>query len=72
MEPLVVQPQPAGDLQAMSRRSALTASRSLKPSIAYHGIERNHMWLSVRVAALNLRRLLILGLTRRDEAWVLA
>jgi integrase len=29
------------------------------------------MWLSVRVAALNLRQLLILGLTRRDEAWVL-
>ena len=28
--------------------------------------------LSVRVAALNLRWLLILGLTRRDEAWVLA
>jgi len=40
--------------------------------VPYHGIERNHMWLSVRVAALNLRWLLILGLTRRDEAWVLA
>jgi hypothetical protein len=40
--------------------------------VPYHGIQRNHTWLSVRVAALNLRRLLILGLTRRDEAWVLA
>jgi hypothetical protein len=40
--------------------------------VPYHGIQRNHMWLSVRVAALHLRRLLILGLTRRDEAWVLA
>jgi hypothetical protein len=40
--------------------------------VPYHGIQRNHMWLSVRVAALNLRRLLILGLARRDEAWVLA
>jgi hypothetical protein len=40
--------------------------------VPYHGIERNHMWLSVRVAALNLRWLLILGLTCRDEAWVLA
>jgi Transposase DDE domain/Transposase domain (DUF772) len=39
--------------------------------VPYHGIERNHVWLSVRVAALNLRRLLILGLTRRDEAWAL-
>jgi hypothetical protein len=40
--------------------------------VPYHGIQRNHVWLSVRVAALNLRRLLILGLARRDEAWVLA
>jgi hypothetical protein len=40
--------------------------------VPYHGIQRNHMWLSVRVAALNLRWLLILSLTRRDEAWVLA
>ena len=39
--------------------------------VPYHGIERNHVWLSVRVAALNLRRLLVLGLTRRDGAWAL-
>jgi hypothetical protein len=30
------------------------------------------MWLSVRVAALNLRRLLILGLAHQDGAWALA
>ena len=40
--------------------------------VPYRGVERNHVWLSVRVAALNLRRLLILGLARRDGAWVLA
>jgi hypothetical protein len=40
--------------------------------VPYRGIERNHLWLSVRVAALNLRRLLALGLARRDGAWVLA
>jgi Transposase DDE domain len=40
--------------------------------VPYRGIERNHVWLSVRIAALNLRRLLILGLARRDGAWVLA
>ncbi len=40
--------------------------------VPYHGIERNHLWLSVRVAALNLRRLLALGLARRDGAWALA
>jgi IS5 family transposase len=40
--------------------------------VPYRGIERNHVWLSVRVAALNLRRLLVLGLTRRDRTWMLA
>jgi Transposase DDE domain/Transposase domain (DUF772) len=40
--------------------------------VPYRGIERNQVWLSVRVAALNLRRLLILGLARRDGAWALA
>jgi hypothetical protein len=40
--------------------------------VPYHGIERNQVWLSVRVAALNLRRLLVLGLTSQDGAWVLA
>jgi hypothetical protein len=34
MEPLVIQPQPAAIFQAMSRRSELAASRSLKPSSA--------------------------------------
>jgi hypothetical protein len=40
--------------------------------VPYHGVERNQMWLSVRVAALNLRRLLVLGLARQDGAWALA
>jgi len=40
--------------------------------VPYRGIERNQVWLSVRVAALNLRRLLALGLARRGGAWVLA
>jgi hypothetical protein len=40
--------------------------------VPYRGIERNQGWLSVRVAALNLRRLLALGLARRDGAWALA
>jgi hypothetical protein len=30
------------------------------------------VWWSVRVAAVNLRRLLVLGLARHDGAWVLA
>jgi hypothetical protein len=40
--------------------------------VPYRGIQRNHVWLSVRVSVLNLRRLLILGLTRQDGAWAMA
>jgi Transposase DDE domain len=40
--------------------------------VPYRGIERNDLWCSVRVAAVNLRRLLALGLARRDRSWVLA
>jgi hypothetical protein len=34
--------------------------------VAYRGIPRNDLWWSLRVAAVNLRRLLALGLTRQD------
>jgi IS5 family transposase len=40
--------------------------------VPYRGIERNQLWWSLRVAAVNLRRLLVLGLARRDGDWVLA
>ena len=40
--------------------------------VPYRGVERNNLWWSVRVAGVNLRRLLVLGLTRHDGAWVLA
>jgi hypothetical protein len=40
--------------------------------VPYRGIQRNDLWWSVRVAAVNLRRLLVLGLARHDGAWVLA
>jgi len=40
--------------------------------VPYRGIQRNDQWWSLRVAAVNLRRLLALGLTRRGEAWALA
>jgi hypothetical protein len=35
------------------------------------GIERNDLWWSLRVAAVNLRRLLALGLARQDQTWAL-
>jgi Transposase DDE domain len=37
----------------------------------YRGIDRNDLWWSLRVAAVNLRRLLVLGLARQAGAWVL-
>jgi hypothetical protein len=40
--------------------------------VPYRGIGRNDLWWSLRVAAVNLRRLLVLGLARHDGAWVLA
>ena len=40
--------------------------------VRYRGIEKNNAWLHTRTAALNLRRLLNLGLIRHDEAWALA
>jgi IS5 family transposase len=40
--------------------------------VRYRGIVKNNAWLHTRTAALNLRRLLNLGLDRQDEAWLLA
>ena len=40
--------------------------------LRYRGIERNEAWLNRRIAALNLRKLVVLGLTRSNGAWVLA
>ncbi|HEX6475756.1 MAG TPA: IS1182 family transposase [Acidimicrobiales bacterium] len=39
--------------------------------VPYRGVARNHQWLAHRAAALNLRRLVALGLDNRG-AWVLA
>jgi hypothetical protein len=48
------------------------AGRRWLPAGAYRGIQRNQVWWSLRVAAVNLRRLLALGLAHQDGAWVLA
>ena len=40
--------------------------------VAYRGIEKNNNWLHHRAAALNLRRLLALGLTFDNGTWQLA
>jgi IS5 family transposase len=40
--------------------------------VRYRGVERNRLGLSIRAAALNLRRLLNLGLTHTADGWSLA
>ena len=40
--------------------------------VRYRGLARNQLGLSLRVAAINLRRLIALGLDHRDGGWVLA
>jgi hypothetical protein len=40
--------------------------------LRYRGVANNDVWLHHRIAALNLRRILALGLTRRNGVWVLA
>ena len=39
--------------------------------VRYRGVERNQLGLSLRIAAINLRRLLSLGLTRGPTGWAL-
>lgn len=38
----------------------------------YRSVERNQLGLSLRVAAINLRRLVNLGLTRDGPRWTIA
>ncbi len=38
----------------------------------YHGVAANNWWLHTRAAALNLRRLLNLGLTIDTGTWTLS
>ena len=40
--------------------------------VHYRGVQRNQHGLSIRVAAINLRRLLNLGLEHRDNTWTIA
>jgi IS5 family transposase len=44
------------------------ASRRLR----YHGTDRNQLWLRHRVAAVNLQRLVNLGLTHGPDGWAIA
>jgi hypothetical protein len=49
---------------------ATKGGRRLK--LRYHGVTENDFWLHMRIGALNLRRLLALGLSRHTGTWTLA
>ncbi len=66
------------EFQLAYRRHRPMAERSIAWLVArghrrvrYRGVVRNQMWLSLRTAAINLRRLINLGL-KNDGGWVLA
>jgi IS5 family transposase len=66
-----------GDFDADYRRWRPMVERSIAWLVAhqhrrvrYRGIERNQLGLTMRVAAINLRRLVNLGLTRDGPQWV--
>jgi IS5 family transposase len=67
-----------GDFTADYRRWRPMVERSISWLVAhghrrvrYRGVERNQLGLSLRAAALNLRRLINLGLTRDGPTWIL-
>lgn len=66
------------DFQADYRRHRPMVERSLawltrrNRRVPYRGVLTNDAWLHLRVAAINLRRLLTLGLTGIDGHWALA
>jgi IS5 family transposase len=57
--------------RSMVERSIAWLTRGAR-RVPYRGVEKNNNWLHHRVAALNLRRLLAMGLTLQDGTWTLA
>lgn len=66
------------DFQASYRRHRPMVERSLAwltrghRRVPYRGVAKNDAWLHLRVAAIDLRRLLNLGLTGTNGTWILA
>ncbi|MBU1225964.1 MAG: IS1182 family transposase [Actinobacteria bacterium] len=55
----------------MVERSIAWLATGPNRRVRYRGVERNNAWLGLRVAAINLRRLINLGLTRDGPSWAL-
>jgi Transposase DDE domain len=58
---------------AVERIVSLAATnRGRRIKLRYLGVDKNHAWLRLPCAAINLRTLINSGLTRTDGAWALA
>jgi IS5 family transposase len=55
----------------MVERSIAWLTRGAR-RVPYRGVAKNDAWWHLRAAAVNLRRLLTLGLTGTDGSWTLA
>jgi IS5 family transposase len=56
----------------MVERSIAWLVRGTSRRLRYRGIARNRLWLGHRAAAVNLHRLVNLGLTHRADGWTIA
>lgn len=57
----------------MVERSLAWLTRGMNRKLRYRGVERNHLWWSHRCAAVNLQRLITLGLATGDDGtWAIA
>lgn len=54
------------------RASHRLAGRGRQRKVRYRGVAKNNAWLHTGTAALNLRKLLNLGLIRQDGTWAVA
>jgi IS5 family transposase len=60
------------NLRPMIERTIAWLVRGQNRKLRYRGVERNHLWLSHRAAAVNLMRLMNLGLAHNGRSWVVA
>lgn len=56
----------------MVERTLAWLTRGTNRRVRYRGVERNQLWWSHRCAAVNLQRLLNLGLVMGNEGWAIA
>lgn len=56
----------------MVERTLAWLTRGTNRKLRYRGIERNRMGWSHRCAAVNLQRLVTLGLTTTEDGWAIA